>query len=115
MIPMNKLLRKGSNMNARKLFTGGIVGFLFMAVNASAADCIQGPKKNCMDLCRSDPGNSLNTKIESTEKLNEFRDGSCKLYDHGEVYSGTRITTIDRVTYFEDCADLRTVKIEKNS
>lgn len=87
-------------------------GILLTQMHVYAEDCLQQPNRNCVDLCKADPGNILNRRIESRIEIGEYHGGSCSNSDHGETYPGEKVTIRYKVVYFEVCRDLRYEKIE---
>ncbi|MBC7457350.1 MAG: hypothetical protein H7235_03670 [Bdellovibrionaceae bacterium] len=89
-----------------------VIGVFLTQMNVYAEDCLQQPNKNCVDLCKVDPGNVLNRRIESRVKISERQSGSCRISDHGESYLGDKVSIDYNVVYFEVCRDLRYERIE---
>lgn len=68
----------------------------------------QPARENNVDLCKVDPGNSLNLVRESMIEIDRRESGFCE-----GGYGGNKTTITYRTTYFEVCTGRRYEKIER--
>ena len=74
-------------------------------VFAGESTCTPGHGVNCVDLCKADPGNRLNTTDTSETKISEVSQGTCRTFDGPDRATGQLVITTYRLRSYNICSE----------
>ena len=68
------------------------------------ADCRSEPGVNCVDLCRADPGNRLNSTNRSETEISRSYGGICQMNDGPDRVQGRSVTIQYKIATYSICS-----------